>query len=281
MADTRLATYASFIKIEHTLLSLPLIFSGLLLHTHGWPGERLAGLLLLAAVGARVVAMGLNRIIDAEIDAANPRTQRRELARGAMRRREAWAIVLLGGAVYLVSAWVIAPICFWLSPIPILLFAIYPYLKRFTALAHLGLGLAWSMGPMAGWLVAAKTLQGMSEVVWLWLFSVLWVAGFDIIYATMDEGFDRQARLHSLPVALGKLRALAVARVLHAAAFFTLVLLWNSQLYSPIAFRWLLGVGALFIWQHAIAERNPGFAFFQLNGALGFFVLGMVISGIR
>ena len=277
----RLRTYANFVKIEHTIFSLPLIFSGLLLHAHGWPGERLVGLLLLAAIGARVVAMGLNRLVDEDIDARNPRTQRRELPQGAMQRREAWAIVGLGGVVYLISAWVIAPICLWLSPLPIALFAAYPYLKRFTVFSHLGLGLAWSMGPLAGWLAAAKSLRDVSEVGWLWLFSVLWVTGFDIIYATMDEAFDRQAGLYALPAKLGTVRALNVAAVLHGAAFLALTELWRSQLYSPIAFRWLVGIGALFIWQHAIAERHPAFAFFRLNGAVGFLVLGMVLAGMR
>ena len=281
MTAKRIATYASFVKIEHTIFSLPLIFSGLLLHTHGWPGARLITLLLLAAVGARVVAMGLNRIVDAKIDASNPRTQRRELPRGAMRRREAWAIVGLGGIVYLASAWAIAPICLWLSPIPVAFFAVYPYLKRVTVFSHLGLGLAWSMGPLAGWLVASKSLRDLGEVGWLWCFAVLWVTGFDIIYATMDEAFDRQAGLHALPARLGKQRALGMAAILHAVAFLALAILWQDQLYSPIAFRWLFGVGALLVWQHMIAERNPEFAFFQLNGAVGFLVLGMVLAGMR
>ena len=282
MTAKRLKTYASFVKIEHTLFSLPLIFSGLLLHQRGWPGQRLIGLLLLAAVGARVVAMGLNRLIDQDLDAKNPRTQQRELPRGALQRREAWAIVALGAAVYLVCAWAIAPICFWLSPVPLFLFALYPFLKRFTAFAHLGLGLAWAMGPLAGWLASAKTLSGLAdEVGWLWWFAVLWVTGFDIIYATMDEAHDRQAKLHSLPALFGSGPALRIAAILHAAAFLALTILWQEQLYSPIAFRWLLGVGALFIWQHAVAARRPAFAFFQLNGAIGFLALGMVLAGMR
>jgi len=192
-AGSRLKTYASFIKLEHTLFSLPLIFAGTLLHARTWPSLRLAALILLAAIGARVVAMGLNRIVDAELDARNPRTQRRELPRGAMQRREAWSIIGLAALLYVVSAAAIAPICVWLSPIPVVLFFIYPYLKRVTALAHLGLGLAWSMGPLAGWVAASRTMSGIGEAGWLWLFSVLWVTGFDIIYATMDEAFDREA----------------------------------------------------------------------------------------
>jgi len=224
------------------------------------------------------VAMGLNRLIDAQIDARNPRTQRRELPSGAMQRREAWLIIALAGAIYLVSAAAIAPVCLMLSPIPGVLFFIYPYLKRFTSLAHMGLGLAWSVIPVAGWLAASKSVSGLGEIGWLWLFSVFWVSGFDIIYATMDEAFDRQAGLYSLPAQLGSRRALQVAAGLHVFAFGSLCILWVSQLHTPSSLIWLAGIAALFVWQHLIAGRNPAVAFFQLNGLLGFLVLGMVVA---
>ena len=277
---TRFQAYAGFIKLEHTVFSLPVIFAGTLLHTRGWFSARLAALILLAAVGGRVLAMGLNRLIDQEIDARNPRTQNRELPRGAMRRGEAWAVVIASGFLYIAGAAAIAPICLTLSPIPVALFAVYPYLKRFTALAHLGLGLAWSMGPLAGWLAASRSLAQFDEVWWLWLFSVLWVTGFDIIYATMDEAFDREAGLHSLPVGLGRRTALQISANLHAMAFLCLYELWRTQLEPFPSLFWLIGIGALFVWQHAAAERNPTFAFFQLNGVLGFLILGFVLAGM-
>ena len=281
MVSRRLKTYASFVKLEHTVFSLPLIAAGMLLHTYGWPRLELVIQIILAAIGGRVMAMGLNRIIDAGFDAGNPRTRQRELPRGALQRREAWSIVIIAGALYVFSAAAIAPICLWLSPIPVALFVGYPYLKRFTVLSHLGLGIAWSMAPLGGWLAASKSLAAIGEIGWLWLFSVLWVTGFDIIYATMDEAFDRKAGLHSLPAKLGKVKALQAARVIHAAAFLALAVLWRTQLYSPIAWLWVLAIGVLFIWQHMIAERNPEVAFFKVNGLLGFGVLGMVLAGIR
>ena len=276
----RLATYASFIKLEHTLFSLPLIYAGALLHCEGL-SARLAVLILLAAAGGRVVAMGLNRLIDVELDARNPRTRQRELPSGAMHRREAWAIVGLAGLLYAASASAIAPICLQLSPIPVALFLVYPYLKRVTAFSHLGLGLAWSVAPVAGWLAASGSLEWISEVGWLWLFAWLWVTGFDVIYATMDEPFDRQAGLHSLPVELGSRKALQVAANLHAMAFLSLYMLWLTEFYSRASLLWLLAVSALFVWQHAVAERKPEFAFFTLNGAIGFLVFGCVLSGLR
>jgi 4-hydroxybenzoate polyprenyltransferase len=196
-----------------------------------------------------------------------------------MRRREAWAIVLVAGAVYAASAAAIDPLCLALSPVPVILFFIYPYLKRLTAFVHLGLGLAWSMAPLGGWLAASRSLSTFSDVLWLWLFSILWVAGFDIIYATLDEAFDRRAGLHSLPVRLGTRPALKVAALVHAAAFASLCVLWFKQLHSDVALWWLGVIAALFVWQHVIAERRPEFAFFQLNGILGFLVFGFIAGG--
>ena len=276
----RLKTYASFVKIEHTVFSLPLIFAGTVLGAHGWPSGRVIALILAAATGARAAAMGLNRLIDAEIDKRNQRTKQRELASGAMRSVEGWWVVLTGSAVYLLATAAISPVCLKVSPVPLVLFTAYPYLKRFTSLAHLGLGLAWSLGPVAGWLAAAGSLERIREVGWLWLFSLLWVAGFDIIYATMDEAFDRHMGLHSLPAALGKRPALNVAAVLHLAALACLWMMWRAQLHTPASLVWLQAIGALLLWQHAIAEKNPQFAFFRLNSVVGFLVFGFVASGI-
>ena len=277
----RCSTYAKFIKLEHTIFSLPVVFAGTLLYTRGWPGPALAGLILLAAASGRVMAMGLNRLIDHAIDTQNPRTRRRELPSQAMNRQEAWFIVIAAGIVYLASAAAIAPVCAWLSPIPVIFFVVYPYLKRVTPMAHLGLGLAWSMAPVGGWLAGAKTVSGIGEVFWLWLFSVWWVSGFDVIYGILDQGFDRKAGLHSLPAKLGAPKALMIAAWMHAAAFWCLVMLWEQQLYSPVAFLWLTVAGILFVWQHAVAQRRPEFAFFQLNGAMGFVVLALVLAGMR
>lgn len=280
MTKKRIKAYADFIKLEHTIFSLPLIIAGTLLHSRSWPGGELVILIIFAAAGARVMAMGINRIIDVNIDARNPRTQQRELPRGAMRIVEAWAVVAVAGLLYAFSAAAIAPICLWLSPIPVALFVLYPYLKRVTVLAHLGLGITWSMAPLGGWLAASQSFELLYEVGWLWLFSMLWVAGFDVIYATLDEAFDRKEGLNSLPVLLGCDKALRVASLWHAAAFTSLYMLWLTELRTSLAFAWLIGIGILFVWQHAIAKQRPEFAFFHLNAAVGFMVLGFVIGGI-
>lgn len=280
MGKNHLSLYASFVKLEHSVFSLPVVFAGVLLGLHRWPSLRLAVLILAAAVSGRVLGMALNRLFDAEIDARNPRTKNRELPRRAITKAEGWVVVLASGAIYFVAAWAIAPVCYRLSPIPVILFFIYPYLKRATLLSHLGLGLAWSMGPVGGWLAAVQDLSRVKETFWIWLFSVCWVTGFDIIYATMDEAFDRAEGLHSLPAALGTGKALRIAALLHGAAFAALSVLWLKQLHSDLALAWLFAIGVLLIWQHIAAKKNPEFAFFKLNGAIGFLVLGLLWSGI-
>lgn len=276
----RLGLYSSFVKLEHTVFSVPLIVAGTILFTRQIPSWSLLALVLVAGAAARVIGMGLNRIVDVRIDAQNPRTQGRELASGKMSVREGWLVVGVAGIIYLASAAAIAPICVWLSPLPVLLFFIYPYLKRVTPLAHLGLGLAWSMAPLGGWLAASKSLSGLGQVTWLWLFSCLWVTGFDIIYATLDEDFDRRAGLHSMPARFGKRSALLAAAVLHVGAFLSLVMLWMTQLSGLPALMVLVALGSLFVWQHAVADRKPEFAFFKLNGALGFVVFGFIALGL-
>lgn len=280
LTANHLKTYASFVKLEHTVFSLPLIYAGALLGGGGHVSSSQAMWMLLAAIGGRVMAMGLNRLIDAELDARNPRTKNRELPRGAMRPWEAWMVVAVAGTLYLASAAALGPLCLWLSPMPIALFVGYPYLKRFTVLSHLGLGLAWSIAPLGGWFAVSRSLSRVGDIGWLWLFAVLWVAGFDIIYATMDEAFDREAGLYSLPARIGKRRALWIAAALHALAFLALVALWRSQFASLLPLVWLAGIGVLFLWQHTIADHRPEFAFFHLNAVLGFLVLVFVVSSV-
>lgn len=275
----RLQRYTSFVKIEHSVFSLPVVLAGMLLAQRRWPSWQLLGWVVVAAISARTVGMGLNRLIDASIDARNPRTKNRELPRKALTPAEGWGVVGLACAAYLFSAARIAPVCLKLSPIPIVLFAIYPLLKRFTWLAHAGLGLAWSLAPVGGWIAVTRSLEGLQEVGWLWLFSLCWVTGFDIIYATLDEAFDRKEGLHSLVVAIGKKPALWVTAVLHAAAWAALFMLWLKQLHNDIALVWLISIGILLIWENRVAAKKPAFAFFQLNGAVGFLVLGFVLSG--
>lgn len=274
----RLLNYSRFVKIEHTLFSLPLIFSGAVLAGGRLPPWPLWGLLLAAGAGARIVAFALNRIIDRHIDQRNPRTANRELPQRSMALFEAWSVCAVGGAVYLVSAWAIAPVCLYASPIPLIVFTVYPYLKRFTPLAHFGVGLADALAPLGGWVAVTKSLHPFWPGFWLALFTFFWVTGFDVIYSTLDEAFDRQEGLHSMPTYLGKEGALRVSALLHMAAFGGLVILYREYLRSPLAFVTLLTIGVLLVVEHEAAE-DVELAFFKINAVLGFGVLGFVAAG--
>lgn len=279
MLAERLRSYGRFVKVEHTLFAFPLMLSGAVLAARGWPSGRVVGWILAAGLGARTAAFALNRVIDRQIDRRNPRTADRELPKGTLSVAEAWGICAAGTALYVLSASAIAPICLFLSPIPLAVFILYPYLKRFTPLAHLGVGLADAMAPLGGWIAVTKSLHSMGPGILLTLFTFFWVSGFDIIYALMDLDFDRREGLHSLPARLGTRRALRISGLLHAAAFASLAVLYGNSPHVPLALIALLAIGALLYWEHVRAS-DVEFAFFKINAVLGFVVLGFVLTGM-
>lgn len=276
----RLRTWGRFVRFEHTLFSLPLLFAGVLLGAGRLDVPlRLLGLILLAGTGARTAALGLNRIIDRRIDAANPRTAARELPSGAMGLGEAAALTALGAIAYAAAAWWIAPVCLALTPIPLAVFTAYPYLKRWTPWCHLGVGLGLAMAPLGGWFAARLDFSDSGPALLLGLFTLAWVAGFDVIYATLDEEFDRKAGVGSLPSRYGRATALRIARCLHALAWAALAALVLWRLARPAAFPPLLGVGALLAWENARA-RDIDLAFFRINVWVGFAALATVAVGV-
>jgi 4-hydroxybenzoate polyprenyltransferase len=276
----RLRTWGRFVRFEHTLFSLPLLFAGVLLGAGGFDVPlSLLGLVLLAGTGARTAALGLNRIIDRRIDAANPRTAARELPSGAMALGEAWALTGAGVAVYAVAAWWIAPICLALAPVPLVVFVGYPYLKRWTPWCHLGVGLGLAMAPLGGWFAVRLGFGDAAPALLLALFTLAWVAGFDVIYATLDVEFDRSTGIHSLPARYGGRTALRIARGLHALAWTCLAVLVFWRLTWPAALAPLLVVAALLAWEHARA-RDIDLAFFRINVWIGFAALATVAAGV-
>ena len=276
----KLSTLLRFVKIEHTLFSLPLIYSGALLAARGWISLRLALLMLAAAVGARTVALALNRIIDREIDKRNPRTAIRELPAGRMKLPEAIAVLIVGLLLYFGSAELIGRFCLIWSPLPLAVFVFYPYMKRFTPLAHVGVGLGLAMAPLAGWVAVTQSLHNLIPGFVLGFFTMLWVTGFDIIYATLDEEFDRRENLYSLPSRLGKEKALRISGYLHALAFVVLVYIFAIYIKSLIAVPFLVLAGFLLYLEHAKAS-DVELAFFKINAVLGFVILAMVMAGVH
>ncbi|MBK7257909.1 MAG: UbiA family prenyltransferase [Ignavibacteriae bacterium] len=272
--------YFSFVKIEHTLFSLPLVYAGVFLASRGaFPGWNPVLLVLVAATGARTVAFALNRIIDRQIDARNPRTASRDLPSGRMSLVEALGVLVAGLALYFGSAYALSFFCFVMSPIPLMVFIVYPTMKRFTPLAHFGVGLGLAMGPLGGWFAVSPSFDTILSPALLSLFTMLWVAGFDVIYATLDEEFDKKASLFSFPSRFGKERALRYSGYLHAAAFVVLSALFVQAELSKWAFPLLLVTGVLLYTEQKKAE-DVELAFFKINAVAGFAVLAMVLVGV-
>lgn len=272
--------FLSFVKIEHTLFSLPLVYSGVILGSRGTLPAIEAFLLVLgAATGARTVAFALNRILDRHIDAKNPRTVGRDLPSGRMTVMEASGVAAAGLALYFVSAYLISMFCFLLSPIPLAVFVVYPLMKRFTPLAHFGVGMGLAMGPLGGWFAVSPSLQNLEQPLLLSFFTLFWVAGFDIIYATLDEEFDRKESLYSFPARFGRARALRYAGLFHLAAFLLLTALFVVAQLSVTALPLLLGTGVL-LYLEQRKSQNVELAFFRINAVAGFAVLLMIILGV-
>jgi len=281
----RARTYASFVRFEHTLFSLPLVLAGIF----SVPGPPMSVarwvLVALAAVGARTTALALNRIIDRGLDALNPRTAGRELPSGRIAAAEAWALLIASTLVYLAACAALGRWYLRVAAIPLAAFAIYPYLKRWTPLCHFGVGAALALAPLAGYAAAHPGLEAPGAAVWLSVFALLWVSGFDIIYATLDEDFDRGHGVRSLVASLGRHRALAVSAALHALAALALAaaaarvlagaprLSWGGL--ATLA-AWLAASGLLWLEQRRAEDVN--LAFFKVNVWVGFAVFLLVLA---
>ena len=287
---SRLATYASFVKLPHTVFALPFALVGVIIasyrHAVTWA---MLGWVVLAFTTARFAAMGFNRIVDREYDARNPRTQMRELPRGAMTVREAWLSVAVASMVFVLAAGQLNRLCLLLSPIALGWVFFYSFTKRFTRFAHLVLGLGMSIAPVGGYLA----VTGRWSDPW-WLLCALatavvtWGAGFDVLYALPDIAFDRTHGLHSIPAALGERGAIAVSRGLHAVTLLSLALVgvgaFQGGGVAPVLY-WtgLLVVAALLLYEHSLVR--PGdlsrldAAFFTMNGVISLLLFGFVLAG--
>jgi 4-hydroxybenzoate polyprenyltransferase len=283
----RLRTYASFVRLEHTLFSLPLILAGVFsVAREAMPGQRWV-LIAVAAVGARTGAMTINRLVDRHLDAHNPRTRVRELPAGRMRVAEAWGLLLASLAAYLAACVALGPLYVALSPIPLVVFAVYPYLKRFTPLCHFGVGVALALSPLAGWAAAQPALAHPWPAVYLALFALAWVSGFDIIYATLDEDSDKANGIRSMVVWLGRERALRVSAVLHrvgAVALLAAALAVVEPATDGPALPGVLAIGAVWLGIVALLEleqrwaEDVNLAFFKINVWVGAAVLVLVLA---
>lgn len=278
------------IKFEHSIFALPFALTGALLAVRGQALS--AGVLaakffwiVTAMVAARSAAMAFNRVVDADIDAKNPRTRMRAIPAGQVSRSFTWGFIVFWSAAFVAAAAMLNPLCLALSPVALTVVCGYSYAKRFTALAHLILGLALGIAPLAAWIAIRGSFDW--PILLLTGAVMLWVGGFDIIYACQDLEFDRQEGLHSIPAALGAARALMLSRSLHAAMVGLLLWLWALSGLGWIA---LAGVGvtaALLAWEHSLVSADDfskaDAAFFQVNGIVGvlFFLFWAADMGVR
>jgi 4-hydroxybenzoate polyprenyltransferase len=258
----------TFIRFSHTVFALPFALGSMLVAANGLPPTRLCGLIILAMVFARTAAMAFNRVADWQMDQRNPRTAGRHKL---VSRPGAIALCATSAAGFVATCWFINPICFRLSPAALFLVFFYSLTKRFTVLCHFFLGLALSVSPVGAWLAVTGHFALAPLVLAAGV--VFWVAGFDMIYATQDHDFDRQAGVHSLVVRLGISRSLQVAQWLHAVMFLLLAGFGVTANLGIAYFGSLALVLGALVYEHRIARRLDlaaiNQAFFTSNAFVG------------
>lgn len=264
----KLRTTLEMIKFEHTLFALPFAFLGAVLAADGLPTAWQALWITVAMVGARSAAMTFNRIIDLDVDAANPRTANRELPTGRLSTGFAWAFLFVSIGIFVVAAYSLNWLTFVLSPVALLSILGYSYAKRFTAMSHLFLGWALAISPTAAWIAVRGTID--SEVpLLLSLLVLMWTAGFDVMYACQDYDFDKRSGLRSIPARFGIGNALWIARLFHLQAFFVLIVLYLATGLSWPAIIGVILVGLLLFYQHTLVSAENltrmNAAFFTTN----------------
>ena len=256
------------IKFEHTVFALPFAFTGAVLAAEGLPSWKTLLWITVAMVGARSAAMGFNRWVDREYDAANPRTSVRALPKGLVTPVQVILFTLLSSAVLVFAAFMLNPLAFILSPIALAVVFFYSYTKRFTFLSHVFLGLAISLAPVGAWIAVAGRIELPALV--LGAAVMFWLTGFDVLYALQDMEFDRTAGLRSIPQRFGIRRSLWISRAAHGVTVFALIVL-----YFMLALGWLYlaGIGIAFgllVHEHRLVKEDDltklDMAFFNMNG---------------
>ncbi len=253
--DRSLRRYLDFVRFEHTLFALPFAYGGMLLAADGWPGWPVFAWVTMAMVGARTAAMALNRVFDAGIDGANPRTARREIPSGRLAKADGVVLAVVGFALLIWAGWSLNLLTLALLPVAVLFLTLYPFTKRFTWLCHYWLGLTIGAAAAGGWIAVTGAFAPITVALWAGV--GLWIAGFDIIYALLDHDFDRQAGIRSVPERFGVARALRISAVTYVAAWLALALaLVFGNLHWPFGAS-LIAVGAVLLFQHLLLRRQP------------------------
>jgi 4-hydroxybenzoate polyprenyltransferase len=275
MNSGKLRVLLEMVKWEHTVFALPFAYAGMLAAPVPFSMSNLIWV-TVAMIGARTAAMTLNRIIDAGIDARNPRTADRAIPRGLIGVKEAWVFTLVAIGLLVLATFFLAPITRVLWPLVVLGFVVYPYTKRFTWLCHLALGVANGLAPGAAWVAVTGDVSWTPALIWAG--AAFWVAGFDVIYALLDRDFDLENRVNSLPVRFGIGPALVVSRVWHALSVVFLVAFGAAAGLGVVYYLGVLVVAWLLFYEQSLVRENDlsklNMAFFTMNGVISaiFFV---------
>ncbi len=265
----RLKEWAEMIKIEHTVFALPFALSGLLLGSDKFQSPAIWLWTIVAFAGARAAAMTLNRLIDAGLDAVNPRTKTRAIPAGRVSTLHALLFALASFATMIFAAMQLPSLCLTLSPVAVFWLSFYSFTKRFTWLCHIALGVALGGAALGGWIAAGGQLTNIHP--WLLVLAVSsWVAGFDIIYALQDLDFDRQQRLHSIPARFGIANALTVSSMLHLLTVSSLFVLGVEMRLGPAYWLGASMVAIMLKYEHSLVKPDDltrvNAAFFNING---------------
>jgi len=270
----RARTFLDIIKVEHTVFALPFAYLGMVLAADGLPPARAALWITVAMVAARTLAMAVNRVVDRALDARNPRTMHRALARGLMPPRAVVALACGALVVFELAAWQLNAFVFALSPLALLFLLGYHYTKRFTWLSHWILGFTDGIAPAGAWAAVRGSLD--APALLLWFAVTVWIAGFDLLYACQDVEVDRREGLYSVPAVFGVAAALRCARINHALTVCALAALgallhlgwpyWIGVTLAAI----LLGYENALVKPHDLSRLT--FAFFNVNGYISLIV---------
>jgi 4-hydroxybenzoate polyprenyltransferase len=278
MTRSRIVTVLEMIKFEHSVFALPFALVGALLAARDGgasPGWKPLLWIVVAMVGARSAAMTVNRIVDRQFDARNPRTASRALPAGQLSVGFAWTFTAIASAVLVIAAWQLNPLALKLSPLALAILFFYSYTKRFTAWSHFVLGFCLGMSPAAAWIAIRGSLD--ARVLILCAAVTLWVGGFDVLYACQDVDFDRSAGLYSIPKKFGVAGALAIARLMHIVMVALLVWLALSFRLPWPAWVGIAVVAGLLIYEHSLVKATDlskiNAAFFTVNGYISLLFL--------
>ena len=271
----KISVYLRMIKFSHSIFALPFAFTSAIIAASGIPELRLIIWIVIAMVGARSGAMGLNRIIDREIDGANPRTKGREIPRGAISVFATGLLVIVSFFFLVLAAYMLNPLCLRLSPLAIIVLIIYSYTKRFTWMSHFVLGISISAAPLGAWIAVKGSFT--FEIVPLVVSVIFWLAGFDVLYALQDIDFDRKYGLYSIPKKFGIRKSINLSRIFHLLSFFLLAI--NGMIFKLGGFYWagMFLIAGLFLYEHSLVQKDDlsklDIAFFNMNGYISVTVL--------